>query len=90
MGDKIAIADLPDDVWTFHAASRRAPDGGFVTAGGRVLHVVAQGDRPDLLAYRYYRDPLKFWRIADANRVLTANELVAQPGDRILVPPDTQ
>ena len=52
--------------------------------------MVAQGDRPDLLAYRYYRDPLKFWRIADANRVLTANELVARPGDRVLVPPDTQ
>jgi nucleoid-associated protein YgaU len=56
----------------------------------RFNHLVAHGDRPDLLAYRYYRDPLKFWRIADANRVLTANELVARPGDRILVPPDTQ
>lgn len=56
----------------------------------RFNHLVAQGDRPDLLAYRYYRDPLKFWRIADANRVLIANELAAHPGDRILVPPDTQ
>lgn len=45
-GDPITIGDLPDDVWTFHAATRRAPDGGFVTAGGRVLHVVAQGDTP--------------------------------------------
>ena len=43
-GDRITIADLPDDVWTFHAGTRRAPDGAFITAGGRVLHVVAQGD----------------------------------------------
>ena len=46
VGDPIVIGDLPDDVWTFHAASKRVPDGGFVTAGGRVLHVVAQGDTP--------------------------------------------
>ena len=46
MGDEISIGDLPDDVWTFHAATRRSPNGGFVTAGGRVLHVVAQGDTP--------------------------------------------
>ena len=46
MGDPITIADLPDDVWTFHAGTRRSPKGDFVTAGGRVLHVVAQGDTP--------------------------------------------
>ncbi|HVR89137.1 MAG TPA: phosphoribosylamine--glycine ligase [Candidatus Limnocylindria bacterium] len=43
-GDRITIADLPDDVWTFHAGTARGPDGAFITAGGRVLHVVAQGD----------------------------------------------
>ena len=46
MGDQITIPDLPDDVWTFHAGTRPSPRGGFVTAGGRVLHVVAQGDTP--------------------------------------------
>ena len=46
MGDPISIGDLPDDVWTFHAGTQRSPNGGFVTAGGRVLHVVAQGDTP--------------------------------------------
>jgi phosphoribosylamine---glycine ligase len=45
-GDPITIGDLPDDVWTFHAGSQRSPSGGFITAGGRVLHVVAQGDTP--------------------------------------------
>lgn len=43
-GDRITVDDLPDDVWTFHAGTRRAPDGGFLTNGGRVLHIVAQGD----------------------------------------------
>jgi phosphoribosylamine--glycine ligase len=46
MGDQITVGDLPDDVWTFHAATRPSAKGGFVTAGGRVLHVVAQGDTP--------------------------------------------
>ena len=44
IGDEITIGDLPDDVWTFHAGTQRGASGGFVTAGGRVLHVVAQGD----------------------------------------------
>jgi hypothetical protein len=51
-------------------------------------HLVKQGDRTDLLAYTYYRDPLKFWHIADANDVMQAEELTAKPGKRILIPPD--
>ncbi|HEY8807413.1 MAG TPA: phosphoribosylamine--glycine ligase [Candidatus Limnocylindria bacterium] len=46
LGDPITIGDLPDDAWMFHAGTRRAANGGYVTAGGRVLHVVAQGDTP--------------------------------------------
>ncbi len=53
-------------------------------------HLVKQGDRLDLLAFLYYRDPLKFWRIADANDGMIAEELLAQPGQRILIPPDTK
>ncbi len=56
----------------------------------RFSHLVVQGERLDLLSYRYYRDPLKFWHIADANDVMMAEELTAQPGHRILIPPDTQ
>ena len=51
-------------------------------------HLVKQGDRTDLLAYSYYRDPLKFWHITDANDVMQAEELTFQPGKRILIPPD--
>jgi phosphoribosylamine--glycine ligase len=46
LGDAITVGDLPDDVWTFHAGTARTPGGGFVTSGGRALHVVAQGDTP--------------------------------------------
>jgi hypothetical protein len=52
-------------------------------------HLVKLGDRTDLLAYAYYRDPLKFWHIADANDVMQAEELTIEPGKRILIPPDT-
>jgi len=62
-GDAIAIGDLPDDVWTFHAATRRSADGGFVTAGGRVLHVVAQGDTPAHARERAYEGAERItWR----------------------------
>ncbi len=83
----------------------KVPDAEYTDAQGRVIrykrirfipetpaafnHAVAQGERPDLLAYRYYHDPLKFWRIADANDdVMQAEELSATPGRRILIPPD--
>lgn len=56
----------------------------------RFNHLVMQGERLDLLSFRYYRDPLKFWHIADASNVMQAEELTSQPGVRILVPPDTQ
>jgi phosphoribosylamine--glycine ligase len=37
-------AERDADVIVFHAGTRRAPDGSFVTAGGRVLGVTARGD----------------------------------------------
>jgi phosphoribosylamine--glycine ligase len=55
VGDPVTIGDLPDDAWTFHAGTRRAPNGGFVTAGGRVMHVVAQGDTTPHAREKAYR-----------------------------------
>lgn len=34
---------------------------------GRFQHTVQEGDRLDLLAYKYYGDPTKWWQINDAN-----------------------
>ncbi|MCK9296410.1 MAG: hypothetical protein M0P70_15170 [Desulfobulbaceae bacterium] len=34
---------------------------------GTFLHTIAEGDRLDHLAYKYYKAPKKWWRIIDAN-----------------------
>lgn len=34
---------------------------------GTFLHTVNQADRLDLISYKYYRDPQKWWHICDAN-----------------------
>lgn len=55
-------------------------------ACGVLGHLVALGDRLDLIAYRVYRDPEQFWRICDANLALRPEDLVAEPGRRLLIP----
>lgn len=50
-------------------------------------HEVIQGERLDIIAFRYYRDPTKFWLICDANGARHPAELEV-PGKRILIPPD--
>jgi phosphoribosylamine--glycine ligase len=43
-GDRIEGLDkLPDGVYAFHGATAATPSGGFVTTGGRVMHIVAGG-----------------------------------------------
>ena len=37
---------------------------------GRFLHTVREGDRLDLLAFKYYGDETKWWQICDANQTL--------------------
>jgi nucleoid-associated protein YgaU len=49
-------------------------------------HRVVGGERLDHIAYRYYRDPERFWRIADANRALWPDDLL-RPGVIIGIPP---
>jgi hypothetical protein len=50
-------------------------------------HVVQQGERLDHIAYRYYRDSERFWRICDANRAMWPDDLVAESGRTIAIPP---
>jgi hypothetical protein len=53
-----------------------------------VYHVTPdETDRLDLLAHRYYRDPLKFWKICDAAPHLDPFDVVAA-GVPLLIPPD--
>lgn len=44
-------------------------------------------DRLDTLAARYYRDPGKLWKIADASDQIDPFDAV-QPGSPIEIPPD--
>lgn len=55
-------------------------------AGTAIEHTVVSGDRLDLLAERYYGDPLLAWRIADANGALDPAELTAAPGRVLRIP----
>jgi hypothetical protein len=56
---------------------------------GALAQLVAQGDRLDLIAYRTFKDPEQFWRICDANLALRPEDLVAEPGRRLLIPVPT-
>jgi hypothetical protein len=61
---------------------RLVPPPGLAVQG----HVVARGDRLDLVAFRFYRDPEQFWRLCDGNEAMRPDDLVAVPGRRLAVP----
>ena len=50
-------------------------------------HSVSQGDRLDLISQKYYKDPLLFWRICDANITMLPDKLLEETGNTILIPP---
>jgi phosphoribosylamine---glycine ligase len=43
-GDRIDIPEPPNDVFVFHAGTKRVDDGSLVTSGGRVLAITGVGD----------------------------------------------
>lgn len=51
----------------------------------RRQHMVTSADRLDLLAWRYYGDPMKYWLICDANDVIFPEDLLV-PGRVISIP----
>jgi hypothetical protein len=48
-------------------------------------HQVKAGDRLDAIAWRYFGDPLQFWRIVDANPTLDPDALL-EVGRMLLIP----
>lgn len=48
-------------------------------------YTVTQGDRLDNLAASYIGDPEQFWKIADNNLSLRPEELVDEPGNKIII-----
>lgn len=80
----------------------KVPEAEITAASGRVVrykrtrfieetaaqvgHRMIQGQRLDHIAWEYYRDPERFWRICDANRALWPADLTASAGV-LLIPP---
>lgn len=48
-------------------------------------HTVAEGERPDNVAAQHLGDPEQFWRICDANAVMSPNELTDEAGKKIRI-----
>jgi len=48
-------------------------------------HTVTQGDRLDNIAAKFLGDPELFWRIADANGAMRAEELVQTIGRKLKI-----
>jgi nucleoid-associated protein YgaU len=51
------------------------------------LHTYTGDERLDLIAYKFYRNPEKFWLIADANTEMDPEDLL-EPGRQLPIPPD--
>jgi nucleoid-associated protein YgaU len=75
----------------------RGPDGRLVKVKrtrltplteGTFLYEVKQGDRLDLLAYRFYRSARKWWLICDANPRFMRPQALLTPGELLIIPPD--
>jgi hypothetical protein len=49
-------------------------------------HIVAEGERMDHIAARELNDPLAFWKLCDANGVMSPLDSIGAPGTRLRVP----
>jgi hypothetical protein len=81
---------------------RRVPDAPFTDGTGlsvtlkatrepvatdtALVYQVKEGDRLDLLAWRFFHDPRKWWLIADANPGTLDPADLLQPGKSIVTP----
>jgi hypothetical protein len=50
------------------------------------VYEVKEGDRLDLLSYRFFRTPRKWWLICDANPEYLYPDDLLKPGNRIVIP----
>ena len=80
---KVTTLELTDETGRTlqYKATRFIPD-----TPARMGHKVQGGERLDLIAHRYFRDPERFWRICDCNQVVWPEELVSEPGRKIDIP----
>jgi hypothetical protein len=70
----LAVPDPDGSTREIRYVGRRIiPPAGSTTT--LVEHTVVQGERLDQITARYAGDPTQFWRICDANNVVTPEEL---------------
>ncbi|ESQ14663.1 MAG TPA: hypothetical protein DDY14_10740 [Chromatiaceae bacterium] len=50
-------------------------------------HIITEGERLDHIAYFYYKDARRFWRICDANAAMFPDDLADDIGRKIKIPP---
>jgi hypothetical protein len=63
-----------------YLARRIVPQPGPPNFATIAQHTVRQGDRLDLIAAKYFGDPIIFWLICDANGAIEPEKLVKTPG----------
>lgn len=51
----------------------------------QIVYVVQDGDRIDTVAWNVFRDAEMWWRIADANADLAADDLADAPGRELAI-----
>lgn len=85
---EIGVHRTPDGTEVRYTKRRLLPPLGDERADGdeSATHTVSSGERPDLLAQRYFGDPDQWWQIADANPVLDPQELTVEAGRDIRIP----
>jgi hypothetical protein len=82
-GIATAVRTLPDGRTVVYVRRRFLPQPEDLTQVGE--HVVAIGERLDLIAAKELGDPEQAWRIADANRAMNPDDLTARPGGTLRI-----
>lgn len=83
-GQPIRERSTPSGRRVAYVLPRVAPAPEALPAGGR--HLVTDSDRLDGLAFRHLGTPEAWWLIADANRAMHPDEVLARPGADIAIP----
>jgi hypothetical protein len=68
-----------------YLAPRFVPQPGPANFSTIATHTVKSGDRLDLLAARYFGDPLMYWLICDANGAIRPDQLLKTPGTTLSI-----
>ena len=58
----------------------------IVTPAPRQGHIITEGERLDHIAYYYFKDATRFWRVCDANAAMWPDDLAADIGRKIVIP----